>query len=103
ARLRRHRRARPAQRGARLLRPRAAVEGLPRDPVHARRRALSTPPGNRLVTKRRVLLLRHGRTLWNAEHRFQGQADPPLDDAGRAQAYEAAALVAALRPDLILS
>lgn len=59
--------------------------------------------GNRLVTKRRVLLLRHGRTEWNAQHRFQGQADPPLDDVGRAQAFEAAALVAALRPDLIVS
>ena len=64
---------------------------------------MSTPPGNRLVTKRRVLLLRHGRTMWNAQHRFQGQADPPLDDLGRAQAYEVAALVAALNPDLILS
>jgi glucosyl-3-phosphoglycerate phosphatase len=59
--------------------------------------------GNRLVTKRRVLLLRHGRTEWNAQHRFQGQADPPLDDVGRAQAFEAAALVAALRPNLIVS
>ena len=47
---------------------------------------------------RRVLLLRHGRTEWNAQRRFQGQADPPLDDVGRAQAYEVAALVAALRP-----
>ena len=64
---------------------------------------MSAPPGNRLVTKRRVLLLRHGRTMWNAQHRFQGQADPPLDDLGRAQAYEVAALVAALKPDLILS
>ena len=59
--------------------------------------------GNRLVTRRRVLLLRHGRTEWNAQHRFQGQADPSLDDMGRAQAFEAAALVAALRPDLIVS
>ena len=59
-----------------------------------------TPPpmGNRLVAKRRVLLLRHGRTMWNAEHRFQGQADPPLDDVGRAQAFEVAALVGALQP-----
>ena len=33
---------------------------------------------------RRVMLLRHGRTAWNAERRFQGQADPPLDEVGRA-------------------
>jgi probable phosphoglycerate mutase len=52
---------------------------------------------------RRVLLLRHGRTRWNAQRRFQGQADPPLDDVGRAQAYEVAALVAALEPQLIVS
>jgi glucosyl-3-phosphoglycerate phosphatase len=51
----------------------------------------------------RVFLLRHARTAWNAERRFQGQADPPLDDVGRAQAYEAAALVAALDPDVLVS
>ncbi|MDT4973237.1 MAG: glucosyl-3-phosphoglycerate phosphatase, partial [Pseudonocardiales bacterium] len=51
----------------------------------------------------RVFLLRHGRTSWNAERRFQGQADPPLDDVGRAQAYEVAALVAALSPGVLVS
>jgi len=49
------------------------------------------------------VLLRHGRTAWNAERRYQGQADPPLDDVGRGQALEAAALVAAMNPDLIVS
>ncbi|MDP9117083.1 MAG: histidine phosphatase family protein, partial [Actinomycetota bacterium] len=52
---------------------------------------------------RRVVLLRHGRTAWNAERRFQGQADPPLDDVGRIQAYEVAALVAALEPGSLVS
>jgi broad specificity phosphatase PhoE len=52
---------------------------------------------------RRVILLRHARTAWNAERRFQGQADPPLDDVGRAQAYEVAALIAALAPDVLVS
>jgi glucosyl-3-phosphoglycerate phosphatase len=52
---------------------------------------------------RRVVLLRHGRTAWNAERRFQGQADPPLDEVGRAQAYEVAALIASLRPGLLVS
>lgn len=64
---------------------------------------MSSPPGSRLQTRRRALLLRHGRTAWNAQHRFQGQADPPLDDTGRTQAFEVAALVGALKPDLILS
>jgi probable phosphoglycerate mutase len=54
-------------------------------------------------SSRRVILLRHGRTAWNAERRFQGQADPPLDDVGRAQAYQVAALIAALDPDLLVS
>jgi glucosyl-3-phosphoglycerate phosphatase len=53
------------------------------------------------VTK--LVLLRHGRTAWNAERRFQGQADPPLDEVGRMQAYEIAALVSTLAPDLLVS
>ena len=52
---------------------------------------------------RKVVLLRHGRTAWNAQRRFQGQADPPLDDVGRAQAYAVAPLVAALEPDVLIS
>jgi probable phosphoglycerate mutase len=52
---------------------------------------------------RRVLLLRHGRTAWNAQRRFQGQSDPPLDEVGRMQAYEVAALIAAVRPGLLVS
>jgi probable phosphoglycerate mutase len=51
----------------------------------------------------RVVLLRHGRTAWNAERRFQGQADPPLDEVGRVQAWEVAPLIAALRPDVLVS
>ena len=56
-----------------------------------------------MTNTRRVLLLRHARTSWNAERRFQGQADPPLDDVGRSQAYELAPLIAAIRPDLLVS
>ena len=49
------------------------------------------------------MLWRHGQTVWNAERRFQGQSDIPLDEAGQAQAERAARLLAALRPDLIVS
>jgi probable phosphoglycerate mutase len=47
--------------------------------------------------------LRHGQTVWNAERRFQGQSDIPLDETGQAQAQRAAGLLAALRPDMIVS
>jgi probable phosphoglycerate mutase len=38
----------------------------------------------------RVLLVRHGQSEWNADGRWQGQADPPLTDLGRTQAFHAA-------------
>ncbi len=41
--------------------------------------------------------------MWNAERRFQGQSDIPLDPTGEAQAERAARLLAALRPGLIFS
>lgn len=38
----------------------------------------------------RMLLTRHGQSEWNADGRWQGQADPPLSDLGRRQAGLAA-------------
>jgi broad specificity phosphatase PhoE len=38
-----------------------------------------------------IVLARHGETHWNRERRFQGHADLPLNEAGRAQAAELAA------------
>jgi broad specificity phosphatase PhoE len=46
-----------------------------------------------------LVCVRHGRTAWNAERRFQGRTDVPLDDEGRAQARSLAALLAADRFD----
>ena len=34
----------------------------------------------------RLILARHGETAWNAERRYQGQADVPLGETGRRQA-----------------
>ncbi|MCW2604931.1 MAG: Phosphoglycerate mutase [Pseudonocardiales bacterium] len=51
----------------------------------------------------RVFVLRHGRTAWNAQNRYQGQADPPLDEVGLAQASAAASLLATFAPDLIVT
>lgn len=39
----------------------------------------------------RLLLVRHGESVWNADGRWQGQADPPLTERGRDQARHAAA------------
>lgn len=36
------------------------------------------------------LIARHGETEWNREKRYQGHADPPLNETGRAQAAELA-------------
>lgn len=52
---------------------------------------------------RRLVVWRHGRTPWNAEKRFQGQTDVPLDDVGLAQAEQAARVLAALGPERIVS
>jgi len=49
------------------------------------------------------VLLRHGQTTWNAEGRFQGHTDIPLDDEGVVQAQRAGGMLAALRPDAIVS
>jgi len=49
------------------------------------------------------VLWRHGQTAWNAERRFQGQSDIPLDPTGQAQAERAARLLAGLHPDSIIS
>jgi glucosyl-3-phosphoglycerate phosphatase len=52
---------------------------------------------------RRLILLRHGRTTWNAERRIQGQADAELDDTGHAQAAAVAPVLSALGPAVLWS
>ncbi|MFW6775515.1 histidine phosphatase family protein [Nocardioides sp. CPCC 205120] len=57
------------------------------------------PPG----AVRTLVLLRHGETTWNAEHRIQGQVDSELSPAGLAQAAAVAPGLAALRPAAVWS
>ncbi|MDO8145411.1 MULTISPECIES: histidine phosphatase family protein [unclassified Isoptericola] len=46
------------------------------------------------MTARTVVLLRHGRTAYNATMRLQGQVDIPLDEVGRWQAEQGATALA---------
>jgi len=43
-----------------------------------------------VATRSRLILVRHGQSTYNAEHRIQGQLDPPLTDLGRREAGAAA-------------
>lgn len=51
----------------------------------------------------RLVIWRHGQTVWNLQNRIQGQTDVDLDDTGRSQAAVAAALLAAEPIDLLVS
>ncbi|WP_237154506.1 histidine phosphatase family protein [Oryzibacter oryziterrae] len=46
-----------------------------------------------------IYLVRHGRTHWNAEGRFQGQGNSPLTAEGRAQAAHVGGLLASALAD----
>lgn len=49
------------------------------------------------------VVIRHGETDWNREHRFQGQIDVPLNAIGQQQAQRLATALAGERVDLLLS
>jgi broad specificity phosphatase PhoE len=55
------------------------------------------------VRVRRLVLLRHGQTEYNAGSRMQGQLDTDLSDLGRMQAVAAAEVLAKRQPMLIVS
>jgi probable phosphoglycerate mutase len=50
-----------------------------------------------------LIVIRHGETDWNRQHRFQGQIDVPLNAAGRAQAARLAQRLAAERFDAVVA
>ena len=52
---------------------------------------------------RKVVLVRHAQTAWNAEGRAQGHSDVGLDDTGRSQAEALAPIMAGLDPTLLVT
>ena len=52
---------------------------------------------------RRLVMLRHGQTEYNAGSRMQGQLDTELSDLGRDQAVAAAEVLAKRQPLVIVS
>jgi len=50
-----------------------------------------------------IYLIRHGRTTLNAQGRFRGRQDPPLDAVGRDQASSAAKLLSGIRLAVVYS
>jgi glucosyl-3-phosphoglycerate phosphatase len=55
------------------------------------------------MTVRRLVMLRHGQTTYNADNRMQGQLDTELSDLGREQAAAAAEVLAKRQPLVIVS
>jgi broad specificity phosphatase PhoE len=54
--------------------------------------------GRVMLSRDRLILVRHGESTWNAEERLQGQLDPPLSERGREQSRALAAVLDGL-PD----
>lgn len=50
-----------------------------------------------------LIVVRHGETDWNRQHRFQGQIDVPLNDVGRAQAERLAQRLIDERFDVVVA
>ena len=49
-----------------------------------------------------LLVIRHGETDWNRQHRFQGQIDVPLNAMGQTQAQRLGQRLAAERADALV-
>jgi 2,3-bisphosphoglycerate-dependent phosphoglycerate mutase len=50
-----------------------------------------------------LIVVRHGETAYNAEHRYTGKTDIPLSGKGFVQAEETARALACFTPDILLS
>ena len=55
-----------------------------------------------MLPPHRLILVRHGESVWNAEELLQGQLDPPLSERGRKQALALGPILEAVPPDRVL-
>jgi broad specificity phosphatase PhoE len=55
-----------------------------------------------MLSRDRLILVRHGESTWNAEELLQGQLDPPLSERGREQSAALAPIVDAVPDERIV-
>lgn len=55
------------------------------------------------MSRKRILLVRHGKTEWNGLSRFQGKSDIPLNEEGRRQAGLLSARLEGWNPSVLFS
>lgn len=55
------------------------------------------------LTSTRLMLVRHGESVWNALRKLQGQQDLPLSPKGRLQAQQLAPVVRAYAPEYVIA
>src|SRR5918995_6428158 len=55
-----------------------------------------------MLSRDRLILVRHGESTWNAEELLQGQLDPPLSERGREQSKALAGMLDGLPEDRVL-
>src|SRR5262245_32080426 len=102
-------RSAPSRARSRRGRPAAVIESRSTTSCFVSRRSSAPPRGTRAVprssslrhpcrqrdTMYRLVLLRHGESVWNNENRFTGWTDVDLSEKGREEAREAGRLMAA--------
>ena len=55
-----------------------------------------------MLSRDRLILVRHGESTWNAEELLQGQLDPPLSERGRGQSQALAGILDGLPAERVV-
>jgi len=56
-----------------------------------------------MVSETLIVMVRHAETDWNAERRFQGHADTPLNELGRSRIEPVIDALRSWKPDVIIT